>query len=171
YSSMHNQSRPWSREGVSTPFANASYSPNIHQEQIPMIATSLGAAPTYNPYAVAVPPSSSPMPSRSPTVIGDKQELSSEEQNFDVRSPSSASFHGQLHQQPVLVSGSLTVPSSETQPNSEGVSRHGKKPRIQSMMSPALANAQLILQASQNRPQPPLPQAGPSNQPHNYYAQ
>ncbi|KAG0351531.1 hypothetical protein BG005_008967 [Podila minutissima] len=169
YSSQHNQSRPWSREGVSTPFASASYSPNIHQEQIPMIATSLGAAPTYNPYVVAVPPSPSPMQSRSPTVIGDKQELSSEEQNFDVRSPSSASFHGQ-QQQPVLVSGSLAVPSPETQPNPEGT-RNGKKPRIQSMMSPALANAQLILQASQNRPQPPPPQAGPSSQPPSYYAE
>ncbi|KAI9231702.1 MAG: hypothetical protein BYD32DRAFT_430169 [Podila humilis] len=178
YSSMHSQSRPWSREGVSAPYANASYSPNIHQEHIPMIATSLGAAPTYNSYVVPVPPS--PM-SLSPSIIGDKQELSSDEQHFDIRSPSAASFHGQLQQQPVLVSGSLAVPNADTlQLNPEGVARNGKKPRIQTMMSPALANAQLILQASQHRPhqqqqqqqqQQPPPQAGPSNQPHNYYAQ
>ncbi|KAF9415889.1 hypothetical protein BGZ94_010377 [Podila epigama] len=172
--SMHNQSRPWSPEGTLVQSSSTfNYSPVVHhQEHIPVIATSMSAAPysSSQPYTTVAPPQS-PLPamrSSPAAIMGDKQELGSddEEQSYQgTRAQSSAQGFHEQPQPPVLTSGSLQVPPG----GANGSVRDGKKPRQQEMMSPALANAQLILQASQHQPQhhqvPPGGHAtgGPSN--------
>ncbi|KAF9286166.1 hypothetical protein BGZ68_003157 [Mortierella alpina] len=132
-------------------------------QQLPIIATSLSAAP-YKPFVI----SSSPIitPNGSPSRSGDKDELDQDAQAPGVTSSEAeSSTHSNavassLETYPSEGSSAAAGPSTSShntfypQSAGEGSRSYRNSRPMHEMMSPTLANAQRILQQSQERQQP-----------------
>ncbi|KAF9909787.1 hypothetical protein EC991_008110 [Linnemannia zychae] len=126
-------------------------------EHIPMVASSLSTAPPppistamYGTSTSASIPSTPGYTHASP-IFGDKQELTSEDTSFGMQPASSAIG---TQQRASSASAATAGAASPTDTNNTlvppGAARNDA--RVQEMFSPALANAQLILQRSQSPP-------------------
>lgn len=153
----YHQQVPSSAAGWTT----AVYPPSTRPgEHIPMVASSLTSAPAtplthinnhivYSSAGSSIP--STPVYSPTSPIVGDKQELTSEDTTILPASsavghhqrPSTAMSHNSYQE-----GSSNTLLSAVSQPAGTGRSDG----RMQEMFSPALANAQLILQRSQSPP-------------------
>ncbi|KAF9151172.1 hypothetical protein BG015_007002, partial [Linnemannia schmuckeri] len=147
----YHQQVPSSAAGWTTAVYPPSSRPGEH---IPMVASSLTTAPPappnhnnmmYSSAASSIPST----PVYSPTIVGDKQELTSEDTT--ILPASSAVGH---HQRPstAMSHNSHQEGSSNALLGAASPSPARSDSRMQEMFSPALANAQLILQRSQSPP-------------------
>ncbi|KAF9089021.1 hypothetical protein BGX23_006971 [Mortierella sp. AD031] len=151
-------------------------------EYIPMVASSLSTAslpPPPPPFSYTSEPSTpafSQAYAQSP-IMGDKQELTSEDTSILLQPASSAVGYQKPAQRGSMASTMDTYGNSYGGDSSSSVNNTvagggggGRNDRMKEMFSPGLANAQLILQRSQSPPNQPYPEQQHQHQ-HQYLGQ